>query len=216
MDNSLVTSAGGEGPPKPGTSPSLPPRGGRRQEAKESTCQWRPSLNHLDMLGIPPTACLSKSRGNPRSCACRPRKGRRPGSPPSATRPRCPPVASERPKPKWPWPQPEHFLVPPPPSRRAPADTGLVPSAPGGCQAERGQGPQRGSFRIQARLVQTILGDRWPGGWAGRERLLFLVKMTLKSTSPSSRVVSGAVSARCRVCFWTLCEFGRLCPFPLP
>ena len=105
---------------------------------------------------------------------------------------------------------------PTPPSRRAPADTGLVPSAPGGRQAERGQGPQRGSFRIQARRVQTILGDRWPGGWAGRERLLFLVKMTLKSTSPSSRVVSGVVSARCRVCFWTLCEFGRLRPFPLP
>ena len=105
---------------------------------------------------------------------------------------------------------------PTPPSRRAPADTRLVPSAPGGRQAERGQGPQRGSFRIQARRVQTILGDRWPGGWAGRERLLFLVKMTLKSTSPSSRVVSGVVSARCRVCFWTLCEFGRLRPFPLP
>ena len=100
MDNSMVTSAGGEGPPKPGTPPSLPPRGGWRQEAKESTCRWRPSLNHLDTLGVPPTACLSKSRGNPRSCGCRPRKGRRSGFPPSATRPRCPPVASERPNPK--------------------------------------------------------------------------------------------------------------------
>lgn len=72
MDDSLVTSASGEGPPQPGTPPSLPPREGRRKEAKESTYRWQPSPNHLDMLGVPPKACLSKSRGNPRSCGCRP------------------------------------------------------------------------------------------------------------------------------------------------
>lgn len=98
-DSPVTLSAGREGPPKPGTRhPFL-----RREGAETGSKGIHVSMAALQPPGHalrPPKACLSKSRGNPRSCGCRPRKGRRSGSLPPPPRPRCPPVASERPKPK--------------------------------------------------------------------------------------------------------------------
>lgn len=160
------------GPTKPGIPPTLPHRGNWRQEAKESTCLGQPSLHHLEMLAPPQRAAFPRAKEIPKAVASGRKQGRRSGSPPSATRLKCPPMALELPKPRS---DPE--LRPPPPelslSHLLPAERPRgtrvsFPSPPGGSQAVQGRAPHQGRLRIRASLVQTILGDRWPGGWAGR------------------------------------------------
>lgn len=146
--------------------------------------------------GASPKGCLSKSQGNPKSCGFRPQTRQGIWLSSLCHPAEMPTVALELPKPRSdPELPPRALPLPPPPSRKAPLTRGSFLSPPGGSQAVQGRAPHPGRLRIGASLVLTILGDRWPGGWAGRERPLLLVKMTLKSTSPPSQVVSG-VSAR--------------------
>ena len=208
------------GPTKPGIPPTLPHRGSWRQEAKESTCLGQPSLHHLEMLAPPQRAAFPRAKEIPKAVASGRKQGRRSGSPPSATRLKCPPMALELPKPRSdPEPRPpppRAFPLPPPPSRKASGDKGLFPLTP---WRQPGRARTRTPPREAQDPSQSSADDLGRQMARRMGRQIEAPAPCQDDTQKYIPVITGCqrcVSARCRVCFWTLCEFGRLSFFPLP
>lgn len=167
------------------------------------------------MLASPQRAAFPRAEEIPEAVAAGRKRSRGSGAPPFATRLRCPPVASGLPSQSDPeLPQsPPHSTSSRP---QSPAGEGLAPARP--CKE-----PGRARTSTPAREAEDP--SQWSADNLGRQMARRMGRQ-IEASAPCQDdtqkyipVIAGCqwrVSARCRVCFWTLCEFGRLSWFPLP
>lgn len=158
--------------------------------------------------GISPKGCLSKSWGNPKSCGFR-----------LQTRQQftCGLGAPE--VRKWSWAFTRNLL---------PSLSFKIQHLPLPLKASSSSLPLRGIWdwaRTSTPAREAQDGSQWSTDNLGRQmagrmgRQIEAPAPCQDDTQKYIPVITGCqwcVSSRCHVCFWTLCEFGRLSGFPLP